>query len=58
MAKRSTSAGIRHIGPPKVDVEFVEINYESKGRITFFTPLSNKGAAWQRIEWAPNFHKK
>ncbi|MEO7840189.1 MAG: hypothetical protein ABIU06_12645 [Anaerolineales bacterium] len=54
-AKRSTSIAKKpHLPHPKVG--FVDINYETKGVITFFARISPNRAAWQRIEWKPNLH--
>jgi hypothetical protein len=36
-------------------VGWVAIYYERKGIITFFAQISEKRAAWQRIEWLPDF---
>jgi len=53
-AKRSTSIAKKpHLPHPRVG--FVDINYETKGLITFFARISPGRAAWQRIEWKPNF---
>jgi len=54
-AKSSTSVSEKpHLHHPRVG--FVDIDYETKGVITFFARISPKRAAWQRIEWKPNFH--
>ena len=52
-AKRSTSIAEKpHLPHPIVG--FVDINYETKGVITFFARISPSRAAWQRIEWKSN----
>lgn len=34
---------------------FIAVNYERKGRITFFVQLTPTRVAWQRIEWPSGF---
>ena len=56
-AKRSTSIGVRRVKQSEFGVDYVDVNYETKGIITFFAPISPNRAAWQRIEWSPDFQK-
>jgi len=51
-APRKTAIDMR-LAPSRVG--WVAICYETKGVITFFAQIDSEHAAWQRIEWTPNF---
>lgn len=53
-ASRTTAIETRLAPSPK---GWVAICYETKGLITFFVQMTPTRAAWQRIEWPPDFHK-
>src|SRR5437660_11743558 len=51
---RSTAIELRLASSPK---GWVAVCYETKGMMTFYVQLNAHRAAWQRIEWQPDFHK-
>lgn len=52
-APRSTALKETRLAPSRYG--WVAICYETKGRLTFFVQLSERRAAWQRVEWPTGY---